>query len=159
MLDPTFKPSNQDEIALFVLKQNYMMSVFKTHILTDQGKSIIANYTATGKAQQVWKELEIYHKQSTQAENVCEILLIYIVTSRIDDGTWTGTAQGYLLHWNKQVNDYNEKQKTGEIKDMQKLIHLQAAVKGNPRLASIKSMSQLQGILGSSIMYQQYFRH
>ena len=118
VLDPTFKPSNQDEIALFVLKQNYMMSVFKTHILTDQGKSIIANYTATGKAQQVWKELEIYHKQSTQAENVCEILLNYIVTSRIDDGTWTGTAQGYLLHWNKQVNDYNEKQKTGEIKDM-----------------------------------------
>jgi len=157
VIDPTFKPSNQDEIALYVLKQNYMMSVFKTHILTDQGKSIIANYTATGKAQQVWKELEIYHKQSTQAENVCEILLNYIVTSRIDDGTWTGTAQGYLLHWNKQVNDYNEKQKTGEIKDMQKRIHLQAAVKGNPKLASIKSMSQLQGKLGSSITYQQYF--
>ena len=40
---------------------------------------------------------------------------------------------------------------------MQKHIHLQAAVKGNPRLASIKSMSQLQGKLGSSITYQQYF--
>ena len=142
---------------MYGLKKDYMMSVFKTHILTDQGKSIIATYTATGKAQQVWKELEIYHKQSTQAENVCEILLNYIVTSRIDDGTWTGTAQGYLLHWNKQVNDYNEKQKTGEIKDMQKRIHLQAAVKGNPRLASIKSMSQLQGKLGSPLIYQQCF--
>ena len=85
---------------------------------------------------------------------MCETLLNYIVTSRIDDGTWTGTAQGYLLHWNKQVNDYNEKQKTGEIKDMQKLIHLQAIVKGSSKLVSIKSMSQLQGKLGSSLTYQ-----
>ena len=75
-----------------------MMSVFKTHILTDQGKSIIATYTTTGKAQQVWKELVEYHKKSTQADNVCEMLLNYIVTSRIDDGTWTGTTQVYLLH-------------------------------------------------------------
>lgn len=134
-----------------------MMSVFKTHILTDQGKSIIANYTATERAQQVWKELVKYHKKSTQADNVCEMLLNYIVTSRIDDGTWTGTTQGYLLHWNKQVNDYNEKQTTGEIKDMKKRIHLQAAVKGNLKLASIKSMSQLQGKLGSKLTYQQYF--
>ena len=80
VLDPTYTPANQQEQDIFVLKQNYMMSVFKTHILMDQGKSIIAIHTATGRAQQVWKELETYHKKSTQAENVCEILLNYIVT-------------------------------------------------------------------------------
>lgn len=30
-------------------------------------------------------------------------------------------------------------------------------MKGNPKLASIKSMSQLQGKLGSKLTYQQYF--
>lgn len=82
VLDPTYIPADNDDHELFVLKQNYIMSVFKTHILTDQGKSIITTYTTTGKAQQVWKELVEYHKKSTQADNVCEVLLKYIVTSR-----------------------------------------------------------------------------
>ena len=51
-----------------------------------------------------------YHKESTQADNVCEMLFNYNVTSRIDDGTWAGSVHVYLLHWNKQVNDFNEKQ-------------------------------------------------
>ena len=98
-----------------------------------------------------------YHKDSTQADNVCEMLLNYIVTSRIDDGTWTGSAHAYLLHWNKQVNEYNEKKTTGKILDEQKKIHLEAAVKGNPKLANVKTMLQLQGKLGTQINYQTYF--
>ena len=101
ILDPTYRPTTKDEKDLFLLKKNYMMSVFKNHILTDKGKSIVATHTSTGEAQKVWKELVEYHKESTQADNVCEMLLNYIVTSRIDDGTWTGGAHAYLLHWNK----------------------------------------------------------
>ena len=157
ILDSTYKPGTKDEKDLFILKKNYMMSVFKNHILTDKGKSIIAMHTAAGEAQKVWKELVEYHKESTQADNVCEMLLNYIVTSRIDDGTWTGGAHAYLLHWNKQVNDYNEKKTTGKIADEQKKIHLEAAVKGNPKLANVKTMSQLQGKLGTQINYQTYF--
>ena len=118
-----------------------MMSVFKNHILTNKGKSIIATHTAAGEAQKVRKELVDYHKDSTQADNVCEMLLNYIVTSRIDDGTWTSSAHVYLLHWNKQVNEYNEKKTTGKILDEQKKIHLEAAVKGNLKLANVKTMS------------------
>ena len=157
VLKPSYKPATTDEKDLFLLKKNYMMSVFKNHILTDKGKSIIATHTATGEAQKVWKELVDYHKDSTQADNVCEMLLNYIVTSRIDDGTWTGSAHAYLLHWNKQVNEYNEKKTTGKILDEQKKIHLEAAVKGNPKLANVKTMSQLQGKLGTQINYQTYF--
>ena len=72
-----------------------------------------------------------YHKQSTQTDNVCEMLLNYIVTSRIGDSAWNSDTYQYLLHWNKQVNDYNEKQQTGKILYVQKKIHLQAAVQGN----------------------------
>ena len=157
ILDSTYKPGTKDEKDLFILKKNYMMSVFKNHILTDKGKSIIAMHTAAGEAQLVWKELVEYHKESTQADNVCEMLLNYIVTSRIDDGTWTGSAHAYLLHWNKQVNDYNEKKTNGKILDEQKRTHLEAAVKGNPKLANVKTMSQLQGKLGTQINYQTYF--
>ena len=98
-----------------------------------------------------------YHKESTQADNVCEMLLNYIVTSRIDDGTWTSSAHAYLLHWNKQVSDYNEKKTTGKILDEQKKLHLEAALKGNKKLANIKKMLQLQGKLGTKITYQTYF--
>jgi len=153
ILDSTYKPGTKDEKDLFIYKKNYMMSVFKNHILTDKGKSIIAMHTAAGEAQLVWKELVEYHKESTQADNVCEMLLNYIVTSRIDDGTWTGSAHGYFLHWNKQVNDYNEKKTNGKILDDQKRTHLEAAVKGNPKLANVKTMSQLQGKLGTKINY------
>ena len=130
ILNSSYTPATMDEKNLFKLKKNYMMSVFKNHILTDKGKSIIATYTATGEAKKVWKDLVEYHKESTQADNVCEMLLNYIVTSRIDDGTWTSSAHAYLLHWNKQVSDYNEKKTTGKILDEQKKLHLEVAVKG-----------------------------
>ena len=157
ILDSTYKAGTKDEKDLFILKKKYMMSVFKNHILTDKEKSITAMHTTGEEAQLVWKELVEYHKESTQADNVCEMLLNYIVTSRIDDGTWTGSAHAYLLHWNKQVNDYNEKKTNGKILDEQKRTHLEATVKGNPKLANVKTMSQLQGKLGTQINYQTYF--
>lgn len=110
ILDPSYKPVTADEKDLFLLKKNYMMSVFKNHILTDKGKSIIATHMTAGEAQKLWKKLVNHSKDSTQTNNVCEMLLNYIVTSRIDDETWTGSAHAYFLHWNKQVNDYNEKE-------------------------------------------------
>ena len=69
----------------------------------------------------------------------------------------TGSAHAYLLHWNKQVNDYNEKKTMGKILDEQKKIHFEATVKGNPKLANVKTMLQLQGKLGAQINYQIYF--
>ena len=63
--------------------------------------------------------------------------LKYIVTSRIDDGTWTGIAHAYLFHCNKKINYNDENKTTDKILDEQKKIHLEAAAKGNPRLVNI----------------------
>lgn len=50
-----------------------------------------------------------------------------------------------------------KKKTTGKILDEQKKIHLEAAVKGNPRLANVKTMLQIQAKLGTQINYQTYF--
>ena len=36
ILNPSYKPVTTDEKYLFLLKKNYMMSVFKNHILTNK---------------------------------------------------------------------------------------------------------------------------
>lgn len=47
--------------------------------------------------------------KGTHAEADAENLLNYLITSRLNDGLWKGTAEGYLLHWEKQVILYNNK--------------------------------------------------
>ena len=56
ILDSTYKPGTKDEKDLFILKKNYMMSVFKNHILTDKGKSIITMHTYGCKEQNLPKQ-------------------------------------------------------------------------------------------------------
>ena len=61
-IDTPSKLSKQEETNLSALKQEFIMTVFKNLVTTDEGKSIISKYSSTGKAQELWKKIEA-HKQ------------------------------------------------------------------------------------------------
>ena len=56
------KLSKQEETNLSALKQEFIMTVFKNLVPTDEGKSIISKYSSTGKAQELWKKIEAHQK-------------------------------------------------------------------------------------------------
>ena len=57
-------------------------------------------------ARQVYIDLKAYSLESTKASLESAKLLEYIVGTSIDDGTWKGTAEGFILHWLEQIRKY-----------------------------------------------------
>ena len=47
-------------------------------------------------------------QDSTAAEINATELLTYLSSSKIDDGTWRGKANDYILHWKEPLRLYNE---------------------------------------------------
>ena len=138
ILNPNYQPSNPIEQQLFLEKQKFMTAVLKRTFMTNKGKSIITMHASTSDAQTMYKEAEIHYTKGAHAEADSEALLNYLITSRLNDGKWKGTAEDYLLHWEKQVVLYNDKSRY-KIAEMHQRQYLQNAVAGIPELAAVKN--------------------
>ena len=103
VLDPSYKPSTQEDINLFQIKQGFMFSVFEYTLKNDHGKGVLCKYEDTGNAQQVYIELLEYAEWSTKVSIEAATLLKYITSVKIGDGTWKGTAFNFIPHWQEQV--------------------------------------------------------
>ena len=103
VLDNTFIPKTYEDRALFQQQQHYLYAVFARVLKTDKGKAIVRKYKSTFDAQSIYKDLQEYATNSTQAVIDSNTLLQYITTARIDDGSWIGTTEQFVLHWMKQV--------------------------------------------------------
>jgi hypothetical protein len=57
VLDPTYVPTNTDDIALFEAKQTFMYSVFEEYLQIDMGKTLVRPHELTSDAQQIYGEL------------------------------------------------------------------------------------------------------
>jgi hypothetical protein len=57
VLDPTYVPTNTDDIALFEAKQTFMYSVFEEHLQTDMGKTLVCTHELMLDAQKIYGEL------------------------------------------------------------------------------------------------------
>jgi NO-binding membrane sensor protein with MHYT domain len=44
-------------------------------------------------AQKVYQKLKAYHLQSTKAKMESSVILLYITSSRLGEGTWNGTTE------------------------------------------------------------------
>jgi hypothetical protein len=89
-----------------VEKQRFVYAIFDKILLTDKGKSLVRQYASTFDAQKVFPDLTLYSNTLTMAARVASDLLTYITCSEFGDGTWTGTAQGFILNWQDKVQQY-----------------------------------------------------
>jgi hypothetical protein len=64
VLDSTYVQTNTDGIALFEAKQTFMYSVFKEHLQTDMGKTLVRTHELTSDAQKIYLELCSHMKNS-----------------------------------------------------------------------------------------------
>ena len=108
ILNHEYKPSTDDEKAVFREKQKFMMSVFHHCLKTDQGKDIVREHLVTGDAQKVYADLCHHMSKSTGARITAGQTLAYLVNASFDPKTWTHGAKSFILHWTNQARVYNE---------------------------------------------------
>ena len=158
VLDENYKPSTQEDIALFQEKQKYVYAVLESKVLTDRGKAIIRSHEHDFDAQSAYVKIKNYHLQSTKAKIESSVILSYITSSKLGEGTWNGTTESFILNWQNQVRLYeNHVPPSDHFSDGQKRIMLQNAVHGIAELRQVKNTADQMGATsGTTLSYDEY---
>lgn len=139
VLDSLYAPTDQDDILLFEEKKKFMYAVFECTLQTDQGKSCVSEWDSTFDSQRVYADLLNYSIKSTKASLDSGKLLQYITSAKIGDGTWKGTAQSFVLHWQDQVRLYDKiVAPTERLSDTTKNVMLETAVHSIEMLRAVR---------------------
>ena len=158
VLDSNFRPQTFEDKVLLREQQKYLYGVFLRVLRTDKGKDIARKYKSTFDCQSIYRELQEYATDSTQAVLDSNTLLQYITTACIDDGTWNSTTEKFVLHWMEQVRLYEELvDPTAALVDAVKLTLITNAVRGHPKLSGVYNVAvQLASQTGQRVDYEQY---
>ena len=153
VLDSNFRPQTFEDKVLFCEQQKYLYGIFLHVLRTDKGKDIARKYKSTFDAQSIYRELQEYATDSTQAT-----LLQYITTACIDDGSWNGTTEQFVLHWMEQVHLYEDLvDPTAALVDAVKVSLISDSVRGHPKLSGVYNVAaQLASQSGQHVDYDQY---
>jgi hypothetical protein len=86
------------------------------------------------------------------------VILSYMTSSKIGDGTWNGTTKSFIVHWQNQVHLYEKHvPSTDHFSVGQKRIMLQVAVHGINKLQQVKNTAGLMGAAsGTTLTYNEY---
>jgi hypothetical protein len=129
VLDDSYILITPDYIALFHEKQKYLYTVLESKVHTDPDKALIQDHEHDLDAQTVYQKLKTNHPQSTKAKMESSVILLYITSSRIDEGTWNGTTESFIMNWQNQVWLYEKHVPPSDLlSNGQKQIMLQNAV-------------------------------
>ena len=105
-----------------------MLSLFIFSTLTKAKLLVQGSFNA----QSIYRELQEYATNSTQV--VIDSNTLYITTLCIDDGSWNGMIEKFILHWMEQLCLYEDLvDLTAALVDAVKLTLITNAVRGHPQ--------------------------
>jgi hypothetical protein len=158
VLDATYQPKTPNDIELFTEKQKYVYAILESKVLTDRGKAIVRAFEDTFDAQTVYQKLVEHHLRSTKAMLESSTILSYITSVRLGNGEWTGTTEGFIIHWTNQVCLYERQVPSSDhFSDGQKRIMLENAVHPVTELRQVKNTADLEKTkTGKSLSYDEY---
>ena len=134
LINPKHKPGNK---GLNDSQDAWLFKVLQDTLLTSKGKTIVTKYDGVeGACHKVWTALTEHGDKSMAGEIFCQQISTYLTSTRLHTSGWRGTQQEFLLHWNKQVQEYNDISPT-PYGDEQAVTHLKACVAGTPNLATV----------------------
>jgi hypothetical protein len=86
------------------------------------------------------------------------VLLSYITSARLGDGTWNGTTKSFIINWQNQVHLYEKHVPPDDyFSDGQKRIMLQNAVNGIDELRQVKiTADHMSSSSGKTMSYDEY---
>jgi hypothetical protein len=77
----------------------FLYAVLEAKVETAKGKSIIRQYENTYDAQKAYEKLEEHHLTSNTAMFATTKIMEYLTTVCINDGSWHGTLENFLINW------------------------------------------------------------
>jgi hypothetical protein len=129
ILNPNYKPATPTEFVLFDEKQKFMYAVLEAKVETAKGKSILCTYKASYDAQKAYTDVKDYHLTSNSALFGANNIMEYLTSARINDGSWHGSMENFIIHWHNQLRLYEHLVLAAmHYKEKQKLAMLQVAV-------------------------------
>jgi hypothetical protein len=158
ILDQNYVPQSADDIALFTEKQKFVYAVLESKVLTDRGKSIIRDHEHDFDAQKVYQKIKSYHLKSTKAKIESSVILSYITSCKLGDGTWNGTTEAFIINWQNQVRLYEKHVPHADhFSDGQKRVMLQNSVNSIDELRQVKNTADhMATTSGSVLTYEEY---
>jgi hypothetical protein len=86
------------------------------------------------------------------------VILFYITSLRLGEGTWSGTTKSFIINWQNQGRLYEKHVPPSDLfSNGQKRIMLQNAVNGIMELRQVKNTAdQLGTTSGSMLTYDAY---
>ncbi len=157
VLDDTYVPFDADEQELFDEQQKWMFAVFNKNLQTDMGITIVQKYKATKDAQSIYAEYLAYSSKSTQGKISSSTILTYLTTSKLGDGKWNGSYEGFILHWFDQLRQFHEmKGASGHLADEIVKTMIENAVHEIPDLRQVKSQADHFELQGRAIGLEGY---
>jgi hypothetical protein len=106
VLNPKYIPQTTTAYDLFWGKQKFLYAVLEAKVETAKGKSIIRHYKSTYDAQKAYEKLEEHHLTSNTALLAATKIMEYLTTVRINDGSWHGALENFLINWQEQFRRY-----------------------------------------------------
>ena len=151
ILQPTFRPKRDaDSLELFMLKNDFMYSVFNKYLLSDMGKTIVRKHLDNMNAQQVWEEFATHMTTSSKGKAEKRRLHTYVTTTVLDK-SWKGTTEQFILHFNEQFRQLDEVSPPEEsLPYTTRLTLLQTAVHNIPELRMVETMEECISISSST---------
>ena len=157
VLDENYVPDTPEKKELFTLQQEYMYAVFEKTLLTDKGKSYVREHEKDSDAQSIYQKMKEHCLKSTSAAIESARILAYISSVQIDDGSWKGGAQSFILHWQNQVRLYETMVASSRhYTDDHKQAMLESAVHPLPELRDVKHRADQNLAAGINTTYEQY---
>ena len=109
VLDPLYVPSNPDEKAVFLAKQEYLYAVFVQNLLTDEGKTYVRTHARDSNAQAIFKELVDHHTKSTHSQLTASSIMQFLTSFKLGVQPWKGkTTVSFIAYFVEQMRLYDD---------------------------------------------------
>jgi hypothetical protein len=106
----------------------------------------------------VYTKFNNCYLKSAKAKIESSVITSYITSAKLGDGSWHGTTEALIVHWQNQVRLYEKHgPPTDHFSYCQKLIMIQNAVNGIDELRQVKNTSDHMGATSSTTLtYDEY---
>jgi hypothetical protein len=101
-LNPKYVPLTTAAYDLFWEKQNFLYAVLEAKVETAKGKSIICEYKSSYVAQKAYEKLKQHHLMSNSAMFSANKIMEYLMTVHINNGSWHGSLENFLINRQEQ---------------------------------------------------------
>ena len=103
VLDPKYRPSNDEESKLFIEKQKYIYLV-ATILKTDREIVFVGEHESDRYSQKVFETVITFYLHSRTKDIDASATLKYITSAKPGEGTYNGTTVGFISYYQEQVS-------------------------------------------------------